>query len=116
MNDISCTKALNDVAILQEIGTFIKTKRIAQELTQKELSEKASISRSTLSLMELGKNTALINLIKVLRILDVLYVFETFKIEQTISPLQLAKEDAKKRKRASKKRNNNNDKKQELKW
>lgn len=116
MNDISCIKNLSDTAILQEIGIFIKTKRIAQELTQKELSERASISRSTLSLMELGKSTALINLIKVLRILDVLYVFESFKIKHTISPLQLAKEDAKKRKRASKKRDNNNDKSQDLKW
>lgn len=116
MNDISHIKNLSDTAILQEIGTFIKTKRIAQGLTQKELSERASISRSTLSLMELGKNTALINLIKVLRILEVLYVFESFKIEQTISPLQLAKEDAKKRKRASKKRKNKNEKNQDLKW
>lgn len=115
MNDLSYISSLSDIAVLQEIGTFIKTKRIAQELTQEELSERASISRSTLSLMEKGKNTALVNLVKVLRILDTLYVFESFKIEQTISPLQLAKEDAKKRKRASKKRNNNDENK-DLEW
>lgn len=115
MNDLSYISSLSDIAVLQEIGTFIKTKRIAQELTQEELSERASISRSTLSLMEKGKNTALVNLVKVLRILDTLYVFESFKIGQTISPLQLAKEDAKKRKRASKKRNNNDENK-DLEW
>lgn len=114
MNGLSDISLLSDVAILQEIGTFIKTKRIAQELTQEELAEKANISRSTLSLMEKGKNTVLVNLVKVLRILEVLYVFEAFKDEQMISPLQLAKQDEQKRKRVSVKRKNN--KTQDSEW
>lgn len=114
MNGLSDISLLSDVAILQEIGIFIKTKRIAQELTQEELAEKANISRSTLSLMEKGKNTVLINLVKVLRILEVLYVFEAFKDEQMISPLQLAKQDEQKRKRVSVKRKNN--KTQDSEW
>ncbi len=114
MNDFSDISLLSDVAILQEIGMFIKNKRVIQELTQEELAEKANISRSTLSLMEKGKNTALVNLVKVLRILDALYVFETFKEEQMISPLQLAKQDEQKRKRVSVKRKNN--KTQDSEW
>ncbi len=116
MSDFSYNAEMSDIAILQEIGAFIKNKRITQELTQEELAERASISRSTLSLLELGRNIALANLIKVLRVLDALYVLEAFKVEQTISPLQLAKADAKKRRRVSSKRKNKNNKNQDIKW
>lgn len=102
MNDISYNSAYSDVAILREIGEFIKSKRIDQNLTQDEVADRAAISRSTLSLAERGENIAMINLLKILRVLDALYVFEQFRIQPKISPLQLAKEDEKKRKRASK--------------
>ena len=110
MNDISDKSAYSDAAILNEIGEFLKSKRIDQNLTQDEVAERAAISRSTLSLAERGENIALANLLKILRVLDALYVFEQFRTAPQISPLQLAKEDEKKRKRAS--RNNsqpNND-------
>lgn len=113
MNELSYIPQLNDTAILQEIGIFIKNKRLTQELTQDELSDRANISRSTLSLMESGQNTSLVNLVKVLRILDALYVFESFKIEQIISPIELAKQEAKERKRASVKQKNKNNNKPE---
>lgn len=103
MNDISYDPSYSDTAILHKIGEFIKSKRVDQNITQDELSQKAAISRSTLSLAERGENIALINLLKILRVLDALYVLEQFKTQPQISPLQLAKEEEKKRKRASKK-------------
>jgi transcriptional regulator with XRE-family HTH domain len=102
MNDFSDINDHGDFAILQNIGLFIKTKRIDKNLTQQELAEKAAISRSTLSLVEHGENVALLNLIKILRILDALYVLGDFKIPNQISPMILAKEEEKKRKRATK--------------
>ena len=102
MNDISYVSDYSDLAILKQIGEFIKSKRIDQNLTQDDLAEKASISRSTLSLAERGESIALLNLLKIMRVLDVLYVFEQFKSTKQVSPIQLAKEDEKKRKRASK--------------
>lgn len=101
MNDISYN-SYSDAAILRNIGEFIKVKRVDQNLTQDEVSDRAAISRSTLSLAERGENIALINLLKILRVLDALYVFEQFKVQTQISPLQLAKDEAKRRKRASK--------------
>lgn len=109
MNDLSYISSLSDTAIIREIGEFIKTTRVARNLTQDEVADKAAVSRSTLSLMERGENTALANLLKVLRVLDALYVLSDFKVTEPISPLQLAKEDEKKRKRASR-NNNRNDK------
>ncbi|MCH7401229.1 helix-turn-helix domain-containing protein [Belliella kenyensis] len=103
MDDFSYISYLSDGAILKKIGSFIKSRRIAQHLTQDEVAEKAAISRSTLSLLERGENIALTNLLKVLRVLDALYVFDQFQEIRPISPMQLAKEDeAKWKKRASK--------------
>ncbi|WP_285059139.1 helix-turn-helix domain-containing protein [Pedobacter ginsengisoli] len=100
MNDISYINANSDVSILKQIGEFIKEKRIEQNIKQDELASGAVISRSTLSLIERGESISLINLIKILRMLDALYVLERFKIEPQISPMLLAKEEQKKRKRA----------------
>lgn len=114
MNDFSYISSLSDAAILKEIGEFVKAKRIDKNLTQDEVAAQAAMSRSTLSLLERGDNISLANLLKVLRVLDALYVFEQFKITGQISPLQLAKEDEKKRKRAS--GNNNKNDKDNLGW
>jgi transcriptional regulator with XRE-family HTH domain len=114
MNDISYISLLSDAAILKKVGEFVKAKRIDQNLTQDEVAELAAISRSTLSLLERGDNIVLGNLLKVLRVLDALYVFEQFKVTEQISPIQLAKEDEKKRKRAS--RNHNKNDKDNLGW
>lgn len=114
MNDISYISNLSDKAILVEIGNFIQQKRIKLNLTQQELAKQVSISRSTLSLIERGENIALINLIKILRILDALYVLENFKLGEELSPMQLAKGETQKRKRASNRSSNPN--KEDLGW
>lgn len=114
MNNISYISNLSDKAILMEIGNFIQQKRIKQNLTQQELASKVAISRSTLSLMERGENVVLLNLIKILRILDALYVLENFKLGEELSPMQLAKGETKKRKRAASLSNNSN--KEDLGW
>lgn len=103
MNDISYNPSYSDAAIIKEIGHFIKTKRVNQSLTQDEVANRAAISRSTLSLAERGENINFMSLLKILRVLDALYVFDQFRITPQISPLQLAKEDEKMRKRASRK-------------
>lgn len=101
MNDLSYAEKLSDFAIMKEIGKFVKKQRIDQNLTQEEVAKMAAISRSTMSLLERGDNIALSNLIKVLRVLDALYIFDQFKVVHTISPILLAKENERRRKRAS---------------
>ncbi|MES2457385.1 MAG: helix-turn-helix transcriptional regulator [Bacteroidota bacterium] len=100
MSDISYNYNNSDVLILKQIGRFIKEKRIEKNINQDSLASDAVISRSTLSLIERGENVSLINLIKILRTLDALYVLDSFKIETQISPMLLAEEEQKKRKRA----------------
>lgn len=114
MNDLSNINQFSDKVLLQNIGNFIQQTRIQQNRTQEELANDAAISRSTLSLIERGENISLINLIKILRILDALYVLKNFQIAEEISPLQLAKGANKTRQRASNRNNNQN--KEDLEW
>lgn len=107
MNDKSYANwvSMSDAALSKTIGEFIQNHRIKQNKTQNEVASSAGISRSTLSLLERGENVALNSLIQVLRILDLLYIFDIFKIEQQISPIALAKLAKHKRQRASGKDN-----------
>jgi len=102
MTNISDFILLSDKAIMKNIGLFIQQTRIKQNLTQAEVAVQAAISRSTLSLVERGDNISLVNLIKILRTLDALYVLQTFEVREELSPLQLAKGEKQKRQRASK--------------
>lgn len=109
MNNIIDIIALSDKAILQKIGFFIQQTRIKENLTQEELAHQAAISRTTLSLLEHGENISLTNLIKILRILNALYVLNSFHVQEELSPIALAKGEKQKRQRASKQQNNISD-------
>jgi transcriptional regulator with XRE-family HTH domain len=92
---------MSDKALVEHIGAFIKHHRMEQNKTQDVLANAAGISRSTLSLLERGETVTLATLVQVLRVLDQLHVMEVFMVQQTISPLALAKMEKDKRKRAS---------------
>lgn len=109
MTNITDIEFISDKAILSTIGLFVQQTRIKQNITQEELAKRAAISRSTVSMLERGDNISLNNLIKILRILDALYVLREFETTEEISPLQLAKKEKKKRKRVSKQASENND-------
>lgn len=114
MNDISFNKlvSMNDKALAEYIGTFVRHHRMEQNTTQDELARAAGISRSTLSLLERGESVTVATLIQVLRVLDQLSVLNAFEVRESISPLALAKLQREKRQRArnkSKKDENNED-------
>lgn len=106
MTDNSFTNwaSMSDKALAEQIGSFIKHHRMEQNKTQQILATEAGIGRSTLSLLERGETVTLSTLIQVLRVLDQLQLMDTFTIQQSISPLTLAKQAKTKRKRASGKR------------
>lgn len=54
--------------------------------------------------MERGKSMSLSSIIRVLRVLDLLYLFDAVRITQQISPMELLKIQEKQRKHSSKKR------------
>jgi transcriptional regulator with XRE-family HTH domain len=93
---------MSDQAIAEQIGRFVKQKRIEQNRNQQEVSEYAGISRSTLSLLERGEPVTIPTLIRVLRVLDQLQVFEAFNTPSVLSPLEQAKAEQKQRQRARK--------------
>lgn len=93
---------MTDAALQAEIGKFVKEHRLRLNKTQDDVAHEADISRSTLSLLERGETVTLTTLIKVLRVLNALHVFQSFEIASTPSPLTIAKLEQKKRKRAHK--------------
>ena len=105
--------ASSDVALQQTIGAFIKHHRLVQNKTQEEVANAANLSRSTLSLLEKGESITVPTLLQVLRVLDLLYIMDVFKIEEQISPIELAKMDQQKRQRA---RNNVSDNSKKSDW
>ena len=103
MNDFSYNiNQLNDVAIAEAIGHYIKHHRLQQNKTQAQTATAAQISRSTLSLLERGEAVTLSTLIRVLRVLGQLQAFSSFTVQQQPSPIALAKLARKERQRASK--------------
>ena len=99
--------AMSDTALAQTIGAFVKHHRLLQNKTQEDIASSANISRSTLSLLEKGETITVSTLLQVLRVLDLLYVMDIFKIQEQISPIELAKLDQNKRQRARNNENNN---------
>jgi len=117
MNDKSYTEwqAMSDKSLMETIGNFIQSNRLNQNKSQDQVAAAAGISRSTLSLLERGEKTRIDSLIQVLRVLDLLYIMEVFKIQDQISPIEYAKLRKKQRKQASPQKEGNNDKK-DLGW
>jgi putative transcriptional regulator len=93
---------MSDSAILKELAAFIKQVRLKKNYKQNELAEKAGIHRVTLSEFENGERSiSLLTFIELLRALNELELLDAFKIQTTISPLEMVKLEAKKRQRAS---------------
>ena len=92
--------AMNDAALLELIGNYVKESRLKQNKTQQEIAESAGVNRSTIVLLEKGSGGTLSSLIQVLRALGQLELLDIFKVERTLSPLQLAKLEQNQRQRA----------------
>lgn len=93
--------SMSDNAIIRELGSFIKESRLKKNYTQNSLAEKAGIHRVTLSEFEQGLRGSLTTFIQLLRALNELNTLDAYILSTEISPLQMAKLEAKKRKRAS---------------
>lgn len=96
--------SMSDDKLALLLGEFIKHHRIERNLSQDDLAEAAGLSRPTISLMERGKSMSLNSIIKVLRVLDVLYVFDALRVSQQLSPLEMLKIQEKQRKHSSHKK------------
>lgn len=95
---------LADIAILQELGQRIKSKRLSMSLTQAILAKQSGVSKRTVERIEDGNSSELINIIRISRVLDFLENLELLIEDQAESPIELVKLQTNKPKRASVKR------------
>jgi len=94
-------ESMSDKSLMKTIGNFIQSHRLNQNRSQEQVATAAGISRSTLSLLERGEKVRIDSLIQVLRVLDLLYIMDIFKVDEQISPIEYARLKKKRRKQAS---------------
>jgi transcriptional regulator with XRE-family HTH domain len=76
--------------VLSELGSRIKTARIAMPATQKEMAAMTNLSQKTISNLENGKDVSFSTVVEVLRALGQLQSLELMIPEQGLSPSQIA--------------------------
>lgn len=93
--------AMNDKAILEELATRIRRRRLALNISQLELSNKAGVARIVIQNMESGRSCTVKGLIRVMRALGLIEELDLILPESGPSPLELAKLKGHQRQRAS---------------
>jgi transcriptional regulator with XRE-family HTH domain len=78
----------NDV-IIKEIGKRLKARRIALDITQKELATESGVSQRTISGLENGENISLDNLLSILRVLRLLQDINLLFPEIKVNPFDV---------------------------
>jgi DNA-binding XRE family transcriptional regulator len=101
MANINNWYATSDPAILRELGQQLKLLRLQKNITQEEMAKKIGLNRVTIGEIEKGRPSSLLTFIQLLRSLDKLDLLNNFTSIPTISPIQMAKLQARVRKRAS---------------
>lgn len=91
-----------DDEILKELGGRLRSYRLQMNLTQAELAIRAGVSRTTIRDAELGRDSQLSTLVKLLRGLGRLGDLDAFLPAPSVSPIQLMKRQGKPRQRARK--------------
>lgn len=94
-------KSMTDLAIARMLGDYIKNIRLQKNLTQNQIATKTGLNRSTISEIENGRPASFLSFIQLLRALDQLELLEIFSVKTVVSPLLMAKLEAKKRSRAT---------------
>ncbi len=92
---------MSDKAILEELGSRLRRQRLNQDITQKELAEKAGVGRTLITKMEQGEDFMIDGLLRVMRALNLLAQLDNFLPDPGISPIQLARLQGRERQRAS---------------
>ena len=93
--------AMNDQAILGELGTRIQRRRLAMNISQDELTRKAGVARKVIQNIEGGRGATLKGFVRILRALGLATELGLLFPEPGPSPLELAKLKGRERLRAS---------------
>lgn len=107
---------MTDLAIVAQIGRFIKHTRLSKNKTQEQLATVSGLNRWTIRQIENGESVRLMSLIQLLRALDVLYVLNHFEVNEDISPLAYVKLKKEQRIRARNNESKSTNKEDDLGW
>ncbi len=75
--------------IIKEIGKRLKARRIALDITQKDLAVESGVSQRTISGFENGENISLDNLLSILRVLRLLQDINLLFPEKKVNPFDV---------------------------
>lgn len=75
--------------IIKEIGKRLKARRIALDITQKDLALESGVSQRTISGFENGENISLDNLLSILRVLRLLQDINLLFPEKKVNPFDV---------------------------
>ncbi|MBN2201100.1 helix-turn-helix transcriptional regulator [bacterium] len=92
---------MTDKAVMTELADRIRRERLNRNITQKDLWERAGVSKKVIQQLETGNGCTLDSLIKILRALGRLDQLDAFLPDPGISPIQLARMAGRQRRRAS---------------
>ncbi len=97
-------KNMSDDAVLAVIGERMARRRLTRQMTQAELADEAGVSKRTIERIEAGASAQTLNLIRVMRVLDLLPGLDKLLPNAEPSPMDLLKLKGKIRKRAAPRR------------
>jgi transcriptional regulator with XRE-family HTH domain len=92
---------LTGEAVLRELGERLAVLRLARNLTQRELGERAGVARDVIQRLEAGGSVTIVNLIRVLRELELLDALDRLIPQPVPSPLAALKLRGRQRRRAA---------------
>jgi transcriptional regulator with XRE-family HTH domain len=103
-SDINRYYSMTDKAFVKEISNSLKQMRLNNNISQEDLAKKSGLDRTTISRLEGGDAGTILTIVKILRALNRLDLFNVFYEEPVISPIRLLKLEQHKRKKASPKK------------
>jgi len=94
----------NDI-IIKEIGDRLKARRIALDMTQKQLALESGVSQRTISGFENGENISLDNMLSILRVLRLIQDIDLLFPEKKVNPFDVLTLGHRKKRASPKKQN-----------
>ncbi len=93
--------SLSDQAALRDLGARAERARVARDLSQQEVAERAGVGKRTVERFEAGESTTTLNLVRMLRALDLLDRLVDVAPAPAPSPLVQLQRARRERQRAS---------------
>lgn len=101
MSDDFLSDSRTDAAVLADLGRQLEQVRLAGDLTQRDVAERAGLSKRTLERIEAGESTTTVNLVRLMRALGLLGTLDQIAPAAGPSPWEALRHAPRERRRAS---------------